>query len=537
MSGETPSLLYGLDGKGYGQAGASHVKRALKGFKALSGSPQEDIDLHNYTLRQRGRILYMSQPIAASAIKTNRTNVVGVGLKLDPKINREFLGLDSRAAEEWQRHVKLEFALWADKKCSCDATGMNNFYSMQQLALISWLMSGDVFALRKEREPTRDSPYRLRIHLIEADRCSTPGNMTGFFLNLTEGKTKEGNKIHDGVEVGKDGFVEAYHFRNTYPHEMTAEATKWIRVKAYGEKTGLPNVLHIMNSERPEQYRGVTYLAQIIEPLLQLRRYTESELVAAVVQSFFTAFIMTESDTDMEGNPLNEMRRQEDGRMGERYDPNEYELGPGNTVIMNPGETVTLAEPKHPAAGFNAFVDAVCTQVGAALEIPKDLLMKEFNSSYSASRAALLEAWKSFKMYRVWFVDDFCNPVYEMWLSEAVATGRVNAPGFFTDPLIKKAWLGCEWIGPSQGQLDPVKEVTAEILAVQHGFTTHEDATMRLNGGDWNNNMDQLAREYEKLNKIVPQQEKLVLKEDEEEDEKEDEDKKRPGRRRGNRGS
>lgn len=532
MSSES-SLSYNSGSKGYGQAGASHVKRALKGFKAQSGSPQEDIDLNNYTLRQRGRMLYMSQPIAASAIKTNRTNVIGVGLKLDPKINREFLGLSSKEAEEWQRHVKMEFSLWADKKSACDATGMNNFYSMQQLALISWLMSGDVFALRKEKEATQELPYKLRIHLLEADRCSTPGSMIGFSLNLTEGKAKNGNQIYDGVEVGKDGFVEAYHFRNTYPYEITAKETKWVRVKAYGKKTKLPNVIHVMNSERPEQYRGVTYLAQIIEPLLQLRRYTESEITAAVVQSFFTAFVTTDANMDMTGIPVNVT--EEVGDNAERYDPNEYEMGPGNTIILNPGERVTLAEPKHPAAGFDAFVEAICIQIGAALEIPKDLLMKEFNSSYSASRAALLEAWKSFKMYRVWFVDDFCNPIYEMWLSEAVASGRVNAPGFFTDPLMKKAWLGCEWIGPSQGQLDPVKEVTAEILAVQHGFTTHEDATMRLNGGDWNNNMDQLEREFEKLNKIIPQQqEPIIIKEEEKEDEEDVGNKKRSDHRTGN---
>ena len=35
-----------------------------------------------------------------------------------------------------------------------------------------------------------------------------------------------------------------------------------------------------MDSERPDQYRGVPYLAQVIEPLLQLRRYTESEPVS-----------------------------------------------------------------------------------------------------------------------------------------------------------------------------------------------------------------------------------------------------------------
>ena len=169
-----------------------------------------------------------------------------------------------------------------------------------------------------------------------------------------------------------------------------------------------------MESERPDQYRGVSYLAQVIEPLLQLRRYTESELTAAVVESFFTAFIKTEAGAG--DNPFNEVGSSlpEVSR-----DPNEYEMGPGQINIMEPGEDVTFADPKRPASGFNTFLRAICEQVGAALEIPADLLLKSFNSSYSASRAALMEAWKAFRMRRKWFVDDFCTPVYEIWLSEA----------------------------------------------------------------------------------------------------------------------
>jgi len=81
--------------KGYRQAGASHTRRALKGFNPASGSPREDIDDNNYTLRQRGRMLTMSAPIAASAIKTNRTNTIGLGLKLNPMIGAAAMSLSS----------------------------------------------------------------------------------------------------------------------------------------------------------------------------------------------------------------------------------------------------------------------------------------------------------------------------------------------------------------------------------------------------------------------------------------------------------
>lgn len=485
--------------KGYGDAGASWKKKSLKGFTAESGSPSEDIDQHNSTLRQRARMLYMAAPIATSAIRTNRTNVIGCGLKLKSRINRQILGLTQEQADAWEKKAEAEFELWASRKQACDATGVNDFWALQQLTLMSWLMSGDAFVIIKRYPETPLYPYSLRLHVIEADRVSTPTNLLQPVYNTTEGKAENGNRIFDGVEIDENGAIVAYYISNRYPNSIINPADiKWTRVEAYGKLTGLPNILQIMDSERPEQYRGVSYLAQVIEPLLQMRRYTESELMAALVESFFTAFIKTESTpNDM---PFNEVAPQDQVSR----DPNEYEMGPGVINVMNPGEDVTFADPKRPSNGFDAFMRALCEQVGAALEIPADLLLKAFNASYSASRAALLEAWKAFKMRREWFTSDFCRPIYEIWMSEAVAKGRISAPGFFTDPIIRAAWLGSEWIGPSQGQLDPVKEITAEILAIGEGITTREQATVKLNGGHWDSNIEELARENQRLSEASP---------------------------------
>ena len=167
-------------------------------------------------------------------------------------------------------------------------------------------MSGDVFALIKRAEPTPLMPYSLRLHIIEADRVRTPtdakapgGGIVNFLsTGLTTGKTEAGNYIYDGVEVDQNGAIVAYYVANTYPYQFDGEETKFVRVKAYGENTGLPNILHIMDSERPEQYRGVPYLAQVIESVLQTNRYTNAEVTAAVVQAFFTAFITTEQTGD-----------------------------------------------------------------------------------------------------------------------------------------------------------------------------------------------------------------------------------------------
>ena len=491
--------------KGYGEAGASRTKRSMKGLTASSGSPNEDINFYNRTLRQRSRLLYMSSPVATAAINTNRTKVVGVGLALQSTVNLDVLGLTEEQARAWQQKTEAEFALWASKKQACDAIGMNNFQGLQQLALKSWLMNGDVFALIRRREGIPESPYSLRLHLIEADRVRTPGSNTGVVVipGLTEGTNQEnGNPIYDGVEVDSGGMVVAYYVHNTYPDEISNKIEKPARVLAYGDRTGLPNILHVTDTERADQYRGVPYLAPVIETLLQLRRYTESELMAALIQSFFTAWIVTkENPAEI---PFNETGPALAGVPGEERDEisedgNEYEMGPGQINVLSEDEDVKFGSPNIPTSGFDIFVKTICREIGAALEIPYDVLIKEFDSSYSASRGALLEAYEAFKMRRAWFVNSFCQPVYEIWLAEAVALGRIKAPGFFTDPLIRAAWSRAEWIGPSQGQLDPLKEAKAAVLLTSHAIKTHAQVTREIGGGDWEANAVQVAHEMEIL--------------------------------------
>lgn len=485
---------------GYSEAGASYSKRALRSFNPTSAAPNEDIDYNNQTLRERSRNLYMSSPIAASALKTNRTNVIGQGLILKSQIDKEILGISPETALNWQKHTEAEFNLWAADKQACDATGVNDFYSIQQLCLISWLLSGDAFCVFKYQPSTFFNPYQLRLHIIEADRISTPFSVTLNGLNyITDGKAPNGNKIYDGVEIDTNGKIVAYHISNTHRSSianLTVNKT-WQRVEAYGAKTGTPNILHIMESERPEQYRGVPYLAPVIETLLNVRRYTESELTAAVIQSFFTAFVKTENADD---NPFNEADGIDYAPVQKSED--EYELGPASINFMQPGESVDFANPTRPTSNFDTFVKSMVRQIGSALEIPNELLLKEFSSSYSASRGALLEAWKAFRMRRQWLVNDFCAPVYAKWLDEAVAIGRINAPGYFNNPIIRKAWQGAIWEGPAPGMLDPTKEIEAETKSIAAGFSTHKLSTAKLNGGDWDKNIAENAAEVDKMRKL-----------------------------------
>ena len=470
---------------GYSNYGASVVKKSLAGWLHAGGSSREDIEDNVSILRQRTRDLYMGVPIANGAVKTMRTNIVGRGLRLKPNIDTELLGISPEERRTLEKQIEREWNIWAEST-DCDMARIDNFCELQQLAFLNWLISGDCLAVLPVK-PRLNQPYDLRVQLIEADRLCSPDNCDTI-----------DNKIVGGVEVDQSGEVVAYHIADHHPLSYAYADISWQRVEAFGKTTGRRNVLHLMNRERIGQRRGVPFLAPVIESLKQLGRYTDAELVAAVVSGMFTVFIEKESASS-------------DGGFGEIIpedaqvdagDDSTIELAPGAIVDLNEGEKAHDMNPGRPNTAFDGFVVAICRQIGAALEIPYELLVKNFNASYSASRGALLEAWKMFRMYRTWLANDFCQPVYEEWFAEAVAKGRIPAPGFFSDPLIRKAYTGAEWNGPAQGLLNPVQEVTAAEKRVQNGFSTRDREAMEMNGSDFYRNAAQLKREEKMLREV-----------------------------------
>lgn len=477
---------------GYSHGGASVTKHALKGWTYESLTAREDINYNLPVLRQRSRDLYMTGATASGALKKMRTNVIGQGLRLNSQIDADFLGISPERKAAIERQIEREFELWAGSP-NCDAARNDNFYELQQLAFLNMLMSGDLFAvLPYKKRP--GSPYELCVALVEADRVQNPP------------KKEESDTLCSGVHTDKQGETLGYYVLKRpstagtpgYFNPPTDDDYKYI--PAFDPKTGQRHILHVMHRERIGQTRGVPFLSPVILLLKQLERYTDAELAAAVVSGFFTVFI--EKDPEHTNDPFGEMKPigmpDEESSFVSNEPPmhkDDIALGNGAIVDLAPGEKAVSATPGRPNSEFTAFVNAVITQIAGALEIPPEVLRGVFNSNYSASRAAILEAWRTFKMWRAWFVADFCQAIYEEWLCEAVARGRVQAPGFFDDPAIRAAYCRATWNGPTQGQIDPLKEVNAAILRMNSGLSTGQQETTELSGGDYIENLRQRAAE------------------------------------------
>lgn len=471
--------------KNYTEHGASKRKNSTKGWEAFTGSFREDIERNVKTLRERSRDIYYGGGVGAGAIKGVVTSVIGSGLRPSLNIDYEFLGMTREEAKDWESKTKREFALWAEST-NADAERVDNFYELQELAFLSHLMSGDVFALLPRKQRVK-WPYQTCIKLIEADRCITPYEKISF----TE------DKVINGVEVDKTGEVVAFYIANKFPTDGFVSEEDCVRVDKYGKKSGRQNVLHIMIRERPEQRRGVPFLSLILPALKQLERYMDAELMGAVINAFYTVFITSDHE-EIQKSDLSPLHYGEDDDDSDYDDDPDVKLGNGAVQYLREGEKPVESKPGRPNAAFEGFVKAVCRQMGATLEIPYEVLLKHFTASYSASRAAQLEANKMYRKRRERFAADFCQPTYEEWLGEAVANGRIYAPGFLEDPLIRKAYSKSEWHGPTHGQLDPLKEAKASILKMENGLSTGEKEAMELTGTEYSENHRTLVDEHNK---------------------------------------
>ena len=488
LAGEIMEVAKTASASGYRYHGASQTKNSLIGWITGGGSAEDDIDKQGALLRIRSRDLYSGGGLGRGAPSTMVTNVVGWGIRPKPKVDREFLGLTEEAAVEWEKAALRVFNMWAKTKM-CDATRQHTFWEMQELAFRSELVSGDVLALFGMKPNVRN-PFQTTVRLIEADRLSTPESQGG----ESEAKnTDSGGRIIDGVEIDKEGEIIRYYIATYHPlQEENPGEIEWQPVDAFGKDTGMPNVLHIMTSERPEQHRGVPFIAGMIEQIKQLDRYLDAELAASIVSAMLTVFITSDGTDDDGYDSINDSIAEEDKVTDDSL---HIELGNGNVYELPPGKKAEkIGESRAPTA-FDSYTKQIITILGSSSEIPYEVLMHAYNSNYTAANAARLDFWRVVTKYRERFTQGFNQPIYEAVIAEAIALGLLDAPGFFDDPAIRDAWCGCQWVGSSRGHVQPVQEANAAKTRMETGITTGEQEAMEYGGTDYMENVAQRVRE------------------------------------------
>ena len=460
---------------------ASRMVRSLASFvPGLGDAPADFSSSEQRTLRVRSRDSYRNQPIARGVVNRVRNSAVGTGLMCHPAVDRKALGITKERAKELNELLSNKFTAWADSAKDCDICGVEDFYALQGIALVSSMCSGDVLILTPFDK--RGDGLGLKLQLIEADRiCNPTGQMNS-------------SKLIDGVVLGPGGFHKGYWVANKHPGSALSDVDMESTFYAtFDDTTGRRRAMLVSEERsRPGEVRTPPFLSALIEPLAKLDTWSRAALAKAVVGAMITTFLEKEAAReDGAGNPL--------GPLGEEIfddpvDQPPIDLGEGAVVDLEPGTKANQQSPNKTDPQFDPFFKSYMKQIGAAANIPESEILLAYEESYSAARAAMLQAWRYYESRRWRLSQQSCQPTYELAVDELVASGEVDLPDFAK---FRRAYTRCVWIGPPRGAMDEDKELKAAVGRVRAGFSTEAREAEKMTGEDATSIREERSAEVE----------------------------------------
>ena len=450
----------------------------------LEGSADADIlnDLPN--LRARSRELHRDDPTAASIMQTIVDNTVGKAIRAQSRPDLETLGIEPADARDFVFAAERTFSRWCLR---VDVQGKLDFLALQRLALRQILENGEAFLVRNTRPigPSREFSHCWDV--VEADRIESPNNVD----RLQTDK----NQIRSGIEIRKDGTPVAYWVRVGHPGDgkydnFKSKRSRWRRIPAF-DLDGRPNVLHIFETIRPFQTRGVPLFAPVLTKLANFNRFEEAAIVRERIAACFAAFVRT--DGDLAQAALKSSKRT--NASGQR----EEELEPGIIKYLAPGQSVEFGNPSGLGQQYEPFVARNLRQIGAAIGLPYELVSKDFSkSNFSNARAAFLEARRLFVRYQQMIIAKLCRPSWNLVLEESELRGFIPQVGMMDQ---FSSWSKSHWVAPGWGWVQPEKDIAASEKAIAVGVSTLSDEAAEQ-GRDWEEILEQQARENQRRREL-----------------------------------
>lgn len=470
-------------------AGAATNDPAMMSWQPFAGSADADLLPDLGMLVPRSRDLMRNNGLAAGGQQTLKDNIIGSVLRLSAMPDYRLLGWTRERAREWGNAVEAEFRTFADST-ECDAGASLNLLGLTLQALGGSMMNGEALALPLWL-PRRDQRWSTKLMMLEADRLDSPPGM--------ENKPN----MRGGVEIDAYGAPQAYWIRRGHPGDvigynwLSGNANIFDRIPAYMQ-WGRRRVIHLHDKERTGQSRGKPILAAVMREFHMAGKYATTELQAAVANSMIAAFLESDLDPESAASLFGDSPRSAwETSVGQARGIRQMQ---GAAVIPLPaGAKLSSFTPGRPNSAFDAFMVATLRHIAAGMNIPYELLLKDFSrTNYSSARAAMLEAWRYFHGRRRWIMDYWLRPIYELWLEEAINAGRVQAPDFYQN---RYAYTRCRFIFSGRGWVDPVKEATAAQIRMDAGLSTMESECAEQ-GLDWEEVLEQRAYERKRMSEL-----------------------------------
>lgn len=490
----TPQMMGGA------HEAADQFDRSLATWAPPIQSADADILPDKMVMDARAIDMVRNDAFAQNGVQLHRDNIVGSLFMLNSKPKIKALGMDETWATEFSEEVEAKFSLWAESFNNWpDAARRNTLTAMIRLAIGVYLTGGEVLATA-EWSRDRDRSYKTAIQMVAIDRLCNPMDQA-FDMEKTRG----------GVRMNAAGAPIGYYIRNASKDGMWdwGKSVSWSYVRARNG-FGRPQVIHILEQERPGQTRGVSQLVAALKEMRITKRFRDITLQNAVVNASFAAAIESELPTAQVfealgggdvGSSVVNYAQQFLGAVA-AYSNNARNMQIDGVKIphLMPGTKLNMLPMGNPGGVGSEFEQSLLRYLSADLGVSYEQLSKDYSeTNYSSARAGMVETWKFMQGRKKMVADRFATLVYRLWFEEAVNAGEITSMNARSVPnmyegLNMEAFCECDWIGASRGQIDELKETQAAILRIKMRLSTYEEEIGRM-GKDWRPVFQQIARE------------------------------------------
>ena len=373
-------------------------------------------------------------------------NVVGSGftLKAVPApLANDVDKIDQRAA----RFLQYHFWKWSTNARFVDLTGRKAFSRFCRLAAENWARDGEAIVLLCK---TSKNPYGLSLRLIRPDALDE--TMNGI-------RTPDGMVIRNGVEVNPTTLEPvAYYFRSGREDPQAAYYHNQPMVRIPADR-----IVHLFTQHDEAQTRGIPLGHAALKKLKMLDMYNEAELAAARDEANTVGIFYTDKGEEGEVVKLNE----DDAVTSKLCQKSDV----AQKFVLPNTWKYDSHTPQHPNREVTSFKNTMLRDVACALDVEYANFANDWGGvNFSSVRAGTLAERDQWKNLQDDFAEMFLAPIYRMWLRTFLETRLANpyVPSEY-DRLAEFEFRGRTW-----AWVDPMKDVNAAVVAVEHGWKTNE---------------------------------------------------------------
>jgi len=462
------------------------MDRLSSGFPESSTDINRDIAASLPRLRSRCRGLEQNNDLARRFLQLVETNIVG------PQGFRLRSGGMLRNGKPDKRGNDAVEQAWAEfsRARVCDLAGRMSLTDLERLAI---------------RGAARDGEALVRIHDIPEGHGIALELLDPTRLDLQHNREVRGTpRIVQGIELDGRGRAIAYHLKT----EAWAISSKHERVSA-------SQIIHLYRPERPEQYRGVPWLAASMRRLFMLGEFEDEALAAARFGARTLGFIqptlggsladMAEamsSDAAALLQSVYGFTMDDNGNLQRPADPLEITQETATFRELPPGFEVVPTESAYPDAMVEGFIRQLARTAAQGLGVSHASLTGDLTQvNFSSMRHGALDERENWMQLQSWAADNLMSRIFERWLPSALTAEVIDLPSSLMIDEALRRYRRHTWGARRWTWVDPLKDAQTLTHLMAAGLADPVQAAAQL-GVDLEESLEGLAGFIERAKEL-----------------------------------